>query len=379
MPTEPRAALRRWLSSGEVIRLDELGGAGALVAAAHDQGLEGFLYPRLTSALDAPSGVRNALRAGYRRSFALGVRALAAARSVQEHLGAGGVRALPMKGAALAEAVYDSVAERPMGDVDLLVLDDWRRAVALMEGAGYRVIERADHAWAFASPDGPIAVELHHSVTSAPGLFPLEPEALWARSRAGDGQLARRPGAEDLLVQLALHCAFQHGLAVTLVQYLDFRRVFERTPPDAETLLEAARRAHAKGALALSLLVAEAIVGLRLPVALRDSLARALPRGLHSCLRTARRDPLALIVPADPPIARIRWALASGRRIELAVRTLMPSDEHAATAWPRRAVAAASRAGRLARTWGPATLESFVRLPRRRGAVRHSTRTPERA
>ena len=36
------------------------------------------------------------------------------------------------------------------------------------------------------------------------------------------------PSAEDLLVQLAAHAAFQHGLWLHLVQYLDFSRLLSR-------------------------------------------------------------------------------------------------------------------------------------------------------
>src|SRR5207342_3313102 len=103
--------------------------------------------------------------------------------------------------------------------------------------AGFAEVARGDHAWAFRDPSGHGIVELHRSVTSAPGLFPLDAFGLWQRRRAGRGQLRAWPSAEDLLLQLALHAAFQHGLVLSLVQWLDFRLLLEREPLDVARVL----------------------------------------------------------------------------------------------------------------------------------------------
>ena len=106
---------------------------------------------------------------------------------------------------------------------------------------------RGDHAWAFRDPDGHGILELHRSVVSAPGLYPLDREGLWARRREGRGQLRVLPSAEDLLLQLALHAAFQHGLVLSLAQWLDFRLVLEREPIDVERLRGARHAPRAPG------------------------------------------------------------------------------------------------------------------------------------
>src|SRR4029450_5847578 len=96
---------------------------------------------------------------------------------------------------------------------------------------GFSVLARADHAWAFLDPLSGSVLELHHSVTSCPGLFPLDGPGLVARSREGSGQVRRLPAPEDLLVHLAMHASFQHGLVLSLVQWLHFRRLPGRGGP----------------------------------------------------------------------------------------------------------------------------------------------------
>ena len=100
-----------------------------------------------------------------------------------------GIRALPLKGASLAETVYDVESDRPMSDVDILALERWPEAVGALEAAGFVEFARGDHAWAFTDPTSAGLVELHRSVSSCPGLFPLDADGVWRRSRG-----SRMPG-----------------------------------------------------------------------------------------------------------------------------------------------------------------------------------------
>jgi hypothetical protein len=206
-----------------------------------------------------------------------------------------------------------------MSDVDLLALERWTRGLAVLRDAGFTEVARGDHAWAFREPDGREIVELHRSVVSAPGLFPPDPEGLWARSRAGRGQLGRLPSPEDLLLQLALHAAFQHGFSLSLVQWLDFRRVLEREAIDNSRLLALAARARAEVPLGAALLAAEAVAAAPVPAGLRTR----LPAGLGRWLAPRFAEPQALLAPSAPDLARARWELLPGRRAELVWRTLV--------------------------------------------------------
>jgi hypothetical protein len=240
-----------------------------------------------------------------------------------------------------------------MSDVDVLALERWPEAVAALREAGFAEVARGDHAWAFRDPGRAGIVELHRSIVSAPGLFPLDPEGLWARSRPGRGQLSRLPSAEDLLLQLALHAAFQHGLVLSLVQWLDFRRVLEREPLDASRLLALAAAARAEAPLGAALLAAEAVVKAPVPSLLRPR----LPQGLRRWLEPRLAEPLAFVAPSAPDLARLRWELLAGRRAELLWRTLvLPETPDGDERLPARLSFALRRGLRLARRLPPEPL-----------------------
>src|SRR5262245_1855595 len=131
-----RGLLGGWLITGEPPSAPNETAAIVLAEAAREQGVAALLYQAL-SAQRVPwtEAGRSALRRAEQQDFAFGVRQLDTARRVQDLLAARGVRCLPLKGAALVESLYDSPGHRPMADVDLLVLDEWPRAVPLLEKA----------------------------------------------------------------------------------------------------------------------------------------------------------------------------------------------------------------------------------------------------
>jgi len=359
-----RALLGRWLVTGELPTASDEALANVLVKVAREQGLAGLLHQAIgEQRVRWPDAARVALRRAEQEDFAFGVRQLDTASRVQDLLGARGLRCLPLKGAALAERLYDSVAHRPMADVDLLVLDEWPRAVTLLEEAGFAEQGQADHARAFLDPASGTVVELHRGVTSCARLFPLDLDATWRRSRRGAGLMKQVPSSEDLLVHLSLHAAFQHGLALRLVQYLDFRRLLEREPPDPALLAQVATGARAQGAVALALEAAHAVVGAPLGPALQGLVAAWLPSGLrHYVASRLRADPSALLAPAEPALAWVRWQLATGRRIALVRETLSPGLSSGSRP---AGLGVVGRALGLARRWGRPTLRSLRARPER--------------
>jgi hypothetical protein len=351
--SKPRALLRELAATGVLPALPEGVSAVELAEAARDQGVAGLLLgviERDRPAWAAP--IAEPLAARRRADLVRTLGQVGLAARVLGLLEERGVRGLPLKGAVLAETVYDVESDRPMSDVDLLALERWPDAVAALRDAGFAEVARGDHAWAFRDPGSDGIVELHRSVVSAPGLFPLDAEGLWARSRAGRGQLRRLPSAEDLLVQLALHATFQHGLVLSLVQWLDFRRVLEREPLDTGRLLALAASARAEVPLAAALLAAGAVVNAPVPSPLRER----LPAGLRRWLEPRLAEPLALVGPSAPDLARARWELLAGRRAELLWRTLvLPETPEGDERLPARVAFALGRALRLARRRPPDT------------------------
>src|SRR5262249_9220190 len=169
----PREILREFLRSGSVPSVVD-SQVESLSMVAREQGLCGILHEALEAAgRPWPVLLHEALATERRFRLVSGVRQLELAGRVQSVLAARGLQALPLKGAALAEELYDSEGDRPMADVDLLAPGRWRDALDLLELEGFRVLARADHAWALVDPITGFIVELHHSVTSCPGLFPV--------------------------------------------------------------------------------------------------------------------------------------------------------------------------------------------------------------
>ena len=172
------------------------------------------------------------------------------------------------------------------------------------------------------------------------------------------------PSSEDLLVHLSLHAAFQHGLVLRLVQYLDFRRLLEREPPDAALLAQVAAGARAQAAVALALEAARAIVAAPIGPGLEKLITAWLPSSLRRYLASKlRADPSALLSPAEPALAWVRWELAAGRRIALVRETLSPSLSSFSSP---TGLGAAVRAFGLARRWALPTLRSLRAAPPRR-------------
>jgi hypothetical protein len=259
------------------------------------------------------------------------LRQLDAARRVLDLLAAASLRALPLKGAALAELVYASPADRPMDDVDVLALDAPARALDVLRGAGFVPLAEADHAWSLRDPESGTAVELHRAIASPRGFHPIAVEAIWSRRVSGAGIVPLRPGDEDLLVQLAVHAAFQHGLGLKAVQWTDVARLVAR-PLDPARLDGIVREMRAADALAATLAGARAVLG---PGAVPSALADRW--GSVSLRRWAAR--VAAVRPDVPPraLALARWRLARGRRGELLRLTLAPGPFEGGAAL-RRAV-----------------------------------------
>src|SRR5262249_38405933 len=134
-----------------------------------------------------------------------------------------------------------------------------------------------------------------------------------------------------------------------LVQWLDFRRLRERDPPEKSALAAAARGARATACLEAALAAAAIVVGG--PAA--PAPVESWPDGLGRWLDQGRRDPLRAVRPTPPPLARLRWAVAAGRRGTLIAETLRPPPTSDTRAGPLVTAARTTRrALGLLRRWG---------------------------
>ena len=356
---DPRRSLRTWLVSGTLPTPEQPGETEGLLPAAQQQGLAGLLIDDAVGARRVvplpfavwPVATQERLRRAGRECLVRSMRQLDLAARALGLLLQRGLRSLPLKGAAVAETLYDSPAHRPMSDVDLLAIDDPDASLRVLQDHGFALASAAEHAWALLDPATGSALELHRSVTSCPSLFPMDKEALWQRRDVRQGQVPCTPSPADQLLLLSLHAGFQHGLVLTLGQWMDFRRLTERYPTSVASARSLARGSLATRCMAAALLAAEIAIDSPLTPDQRAWAEGTLPRAVRRHLADCRTQPLRLVTPESPALARMRWRLAAGQRPRLIWATVFPRERDAALGPLARATGAARRACRLATTW----------------------------
>ncbi len=121
-----------------------------------------------------------------------------------------GIEVIVLKGAALAETVYEHIGLRPMCDIDLLVDPQHADTVGdILSGLGYR--PASNNPAAYIKTDTlPVMVDVH---TALAHLNDDEMARIWreAKDAVIAGVPARILSCEDTLVHIISHMSFSHG------------------------------------------------------------------------------------------------------------------------------------------------------------------------
>lgn len=220
---------------------------------------------------------------------------------------------LALKGISIADELYGGIENRPMADVDFLVVETTRfaEAVEVARSVGLVEVGASDHALVFKEEASGAVLELHISLTACPSLFTIDSLGLWDRRAPVKGAPMFRLSDEDLVIHLALHTAFQHTFVASDPHYDDFIRVLEVRQPDPGRIVERAKSAGALAALG-AMAVACGRRGTASPV-LRELGARTAP----FCPRAVARW-IEAQDPMPPPfrvrdMAFLRFQLAPSR------------------------------------------------------------------
>lgn len=210
-----------------------------------------------------------------------------------------GDRVMLLKGAALGCSAYGSFAERPMGDLDLLVRSEESGAAwGRLRGAGWtptvrgadEFYRRHHHLRPLMDPAGPAgpSVEVHRSLLAPSAPFLLDEQALWDRSRVIEvgRQVARVPSDVHLLLHACVHFAWSNAMAGGLTRTVRDVAVLSCSASfDWDGFLGAARGARVSSCCYWPLRLARDLVAAHVPDRVLDALRPGgLPRPVLEAL-----------------------------------------------------------------------------------------------
>jgi hypothetical protein len=191
-------------------------------------------------AIVAPA-VAGALRDTYHRTARRNLLLLSELAACLRALTAAEVPVIVLKGAALTETVYDNVALRPMGDVDVLVrASDLATTRRTLEALGYALAAMETHPGALADYENELTlrkpghrdtlVDVHWSLFDSP-YYQTRIAMDWFWDSARTASIAGVPslvlGPEALTIHLCGHLALHH-MATGLLWWHDIAAVLER-------------------------------------------------------------------------------------------------------------------------------------------------------
>jgi len=287
-----------------------------VMSAAPRQGVMQSVYRALVPAFAShlPPPVRDRMRREVQgnavRNCHLAAEAVRLCRLLEKH----GVRALVLKGPALAADVYGDVTLRQFNDLDLLVRQaDLGVAVSALAADGFHTKARLNQmrgllsSWEVTLVHGRCLFELDLHWRLSPPYFPFTPEGdqLWCRAvevDLGVGHVSTLC-PEDLVLFLCAHGA-KHGWQ-SLSGVCDVAQAVRAHHYDWDRLLARSKSMGSLRIVLLGMLLAHDFLGAAIPEALIDA-ARAEPAVVRGA-RTFRRyfDQLE----ANGPGLHQRWSI----------------------------------------------------------------------
>ncbi len=246
-----------------------------------------------------------------------------------------GVEVMLLKGAALRRTVYRESAERPMGDLDLLVAPGGMdAALEVLSAAGYELpperLTRAyqeHHFHAVLKHPGGFLVELHWALSRRESPFQLD--AVRFRQRAVDcplsrGSVSRIPCPEDLLLHMAsqnLEDDFSR-----LRRFVDLDRLIARYPAlDWDQVVGQARSGGLVHVLSYSLGLTHRLLDTPIPPAVRGRIQPPLPTRVHLALLGRERAMRRVGEPQRAPAIQLLclWLIDGTRARLTALRAIL--------------------------------------------------------
>jgi hypothetical protein len=183
--------------------------------------------------LDIPKDIRLKMRHAFYTSTARNMRLYRELSKAIALFNNRGIPVILLKGAHLAELVYDNIGLRGMCDVDLLVkkedlmsVDHELLTLGSAPEARNLMIAQHNYSFGYKLPPSGLSLEVHWTLNSPGSTCRVDVGGLW--SRAQSVTLAKDQAwalsAEDLLLHLCLHTA-KHALVMDLRMLYDIGEV----------------------------------------------------------------------------------------------------------------------------------------------------------
>ena len=249
-----------------------------LAGTAEDQGVFPLFYHSLKRS--APEAIPAPNQTAWRQKFyGNAARNLYLARTLSQLLEAfesNKIRALAYKGPVLATAIYGNLSLRKAGDLDLLVhRRDFRKAKELLLSRGYQIhvaLAWKDH---LVHQTDDINIDLHQAIAPRWYNYRVIFDDLWDRRSTivVDGKNLGTFSLEDLLILLCLDIVRDTAEAtyLRLFKFCDVARIINNyNAGNWELVLEKARQIGARGALSVALRAADDLIGISMPIDIRD-------------------------------------------------------------------------------------------------------------
>ncbi len=245
-----------------------------------------LFYHRLKTfhpGIPIPSSVTEKLRQAYLDNSARNLRLYDNLHKVLKILRSDSIPVIVLKGAHLAELVYDNPALRFMGDLDLLLKkDDLMRIDGLLLEMGCtptvqnRIVGKDNNEFVYVMPKRDVSLEIHWSILSSTFPFAIDTDGQWKRSRpaliAGVDAAVLCP--EDLLLHLCLHAGCTHAFEPGLKLFCDISEILQHTGKDMDWSLvqRLAREWGIEKCVYLTLKLTRELLGVSLPQGLMETL-----------------------------------------------------------------------------------------------------------
>lgn len=212
-----------------------------LLDLAQEHDMAPLLYSRLKpffTHYKIPPEVQEQLRSSYFETGARNTLFYSRLSEILEALSKADIPVIVLKGAYLAEKVYEDIALRPMQDIDLLLKkNDLDKGKNVLINLGYSPVkpiytefETTHHHHISELIKGSLAVELHWNISSPGYPFSIDIDQLWERAIEQDiaENIVLVLSPEDLLLHLCIHTSFPELYKATIRFLYDIRMVMEK-------------------------------------------------------------------------------------------------------------------------------------------------------